>query len=161
MLHDWVSQVFLGPNVRTTQRLRHSLEYPMGLGMSRAHLAVVVELMKKWGLLEAPFLISEDGTAQQIRADVMEVNGELLVYGFNGKTSSVRTAEEFNKMVSSDTLRMSTTLYVYPLVPLVQGAPWFLLFAISHDNSKHSFTPDMIKQIWSWIWQVKLSKAYA
>lgn len=155
MLHDWVSKVFLGPDVRTTQRLRYSLEYPMSLGISRAHLAVITSLLEKWGLHHAPFIISEDGTAQQIRADVMEVNGELKVYGFCGQSITVRTAKQFNELVNKESLRMATTLYVYTLVPLIQGAPHFPLFAISHDNSNATFTPQLIKQIWSWIWQVR------
>ena len=104
-----------------------------------------------------PFIVSEDNTAQQVRADIMEVNGELRVFGFNGETVTVRTAQEFNELMASDDLVMATTLYVYTVVPLVQGSPHIPLVAISHDNSNASFTTKMIEIAWLWMAKVTTS----
>ncbi|DBA98326.1 TPA: hypothetical protein ACH3X1_001244 [Trebouxia sp. C0004] len=142
----YVMEIFLGPSVRAIQRIREKSQSPLRLGISSKHLAQ--KLLKDYGLQDMPFIVSEDGTAQQVGADIMEVNGELRVFGFNGETVTARTAQEFNELMANDNLVMATTLYVYTLVPLVQGAP--PLFAISHDNSNASFTTKMIETVWSW-----------
>lgn len=155
MLHNWVSDIFLGPNIRTTQRVRSDMGYPMSLGTSKTFVDILVNILNRYGLRQAPFVISEEGSAQQIRADVMEANGFLQVSGFCGPSSTIQTAEEFNKVLHASTRTMATMLYVYTVASVVQGAPALPLFAISHDNSKHSFTPQLIRLIWTWFWQVR------
>ncbi len=92
-LTDWVSEIFFGPSVRTIQRIREESQLPLRLGTSLEHVDVAHKLLKDYGLKDVPFIVSEDGTAQQVRADIMQVNGELRVFGFNGETVTVRTAQ--------------------------------------------------------------------
>ncbi|KAL0038543.1 hypothetical protein WJX77_010066 [Trebouxia sp. C0004] len=150
-VHDWLSKLLLGPNVRTTQKYRSDFEYPTGLGITEGHLDAAVKVLQAWNLLDCPMILSEDATAQQCRADVMGVNDETLIFGFNGPTLVIKTAADFKKLVEDNQASYATLLYVYTLVPLVPGAPYLPLFAFSHDGSKRTFTPALIKTIWRWI----------
>ena len=158
MLIDWASKIFLGPTVRTIQRVREETASPMWLGISTEWMNVTHNRLKEYRLETAPFAISEDGSSQQVRADIMEANDKLIVYGFNGDSVLVETAQEFNALMNDDSKVMATTLYVYTLVPLVDAAPQFPLFAISHDNSNSSLTTEMIQIVWSWFWKVSMPK---
>ena len=144
-VHDWLSKLLMGPDVRTTQKLRSSFEYPSGLGITVEHLDAVVKVLKAWNLLDCPMILAEDATAQQCRADVMGVSNETLIFGFNGPILVVKTGAEFEKLVGDKKASYATLLYVYTLVPLVRGAPYLPLFAFSHDGSKRTFTPALIK----------------
>lgn len=152
-VHDWLSKLLLGPDVRTAQKYRSDFEYPTGLGNTEDHLDAVVKVLKAWNLMDCPMILSEDATAQQCRADVMGVNDETLIFGFNGPTLVVKTGADFEKLVEDKQASYATLLYVYTLVPLVPGAPYMPVFAFSHDGSKHTFTPALIKTIWHWIIQ--------
>ena len=87
----------------------------------------------------------------------MTVNDETLIFGLNGPIVVVKTGEEFKKLVENKEASYATLLYVYTLVPVVQGAPYLPLFAFSHDGSKDTFTPALIRTIWRWIIQASLS----
>ncbi|DBA89350.1 TPA: hypothetical protein ACH3X1_004144 [Trebouxia sp. C0004] len=152
-VHDWLSKLLLGPDVRTTQKHRSNFVYPTGLGITEEHLDAVVKVLEAWNLLDCPMILSEDATAQQCRADVMGVNDETLIFGFTGPTLVVKTGADFKKLVEDKQASYATLLYVYTLVPLVPGAPYLPLFAFSHDGSKRTFTPALIKTIWRWIIQ--------
>ncbi|DBA76901.1 TPA: hypothetical protein ACH3X1_009502 [Trebouxia sp. C0004] len=131
--------------------MRSDFEYPTGLGITEGHLDAAVKVLQAWNLLDCPMILSEDATAQQCRADVMGVNDETLIFGFNGPTLVIKTAADFKKLVEDNQASYATLLYVYTLVPLVPGAPYLPLFAFSHDGSKRTFTPALIKTIWRWI----------
>lgn len=98
-VHDWLSKLLLGPDARTTQKWRSNFEYPNGLGITEQHLDAVIKVLKARNLLECPLILAEDATAQQCRADVMGVNNETLIFGFNGPTLVVKTGAEFQKLV--------------------------------------------------------------
>lgn len=49
---------------------------------------------------------------------------------------------------------IATTLYVYTLVPLVEGAPHFPLYALAHDNSNRTFSVQRVLAEWQRIWKV-------
>lgn len=144
----------MGPHVRTTQRKRAAIEYPPGLGISKKHLEPVIRVVEAWGLQYCPFIIAEDATAQQMRADVMSIDKHVYVFGLSGTTLVVQTLEEFKKAMDAGTLKYASNLYVHTLVPLVKGAPYLPLFAFSHDNSNDTFTSGLIKTIWQWIMEV-------
>lgn len=144
----------IGPNVRTTQRFRAAFNYPSVLGMDAVFVDIVLDVLKQWGLDKAPFIISEDGTASQVRVDVTE-NWEkrtCFVFGLCGGTYEVSSFREFQQLVR--TVDWATTVYVYTLVPLVKGAPHIPLFAFCHNSSKSSFTAGSVLKNWQYIWQV-------
>ena len=156
-VHDWLSKLLLGPDVRTTQKARAAFDYPSGIGITRKHLDAVEKVLKEWNLLECPFILAEDATAQQCRGDVMSVKQHILLFGLNGPTVAILTKEEFDKLMSDNRVSYATLLYVYTLVPLVKGAPYLPLFAFSHDGSKRTFTPALVKVIWRWIIEASMS----
>lgn len=114
----------------------------------------IVEVLDAWGLSSCPFVLAEDATAQQCRADVLGVNETVLIFGLNGPTITVLTVEELNKLLADPALSYATLLYVYTLVPLVKGAPYLPLFAFSHDGSERTFTPALIRAVWQWTIEV-------
>ena len=58
----------------------------------------VMKVMEAWVFLLCPLVLSEDATAQHCRADVMSVHKDTLIFGFNGPTLVVNTAEELQKL---------------------------------------------------------------
>lgn len=150
-MHDWMSDIFLGPHVRTTQKARAAISYPAALGITHQHMQAAMKVLDAWNLSDCVFLLSEDATAQQLRADVMSIGKDILIYGLNGPTVVIHTAEEYQKAVNEG-LAYATMLYVYTLVPLVKGAPYLPLFAFSHDNSSNIFTTGLMLTIMQW-WQ--------
>ena len=153
-VHDWLSKLLLGPDVRTTQKARAAFDYPSTLGLSKEHMDAVIKVLEAWNLLSCPLLLGEDATAQQCRADVMGANQVTLIFGLNGPTVSVHSAEELQQLIADKTVSYATLLYVYTLVPLVKGAPYLPLFAFSHDGSARTFTPGLIRTIWQWTIEV-------
>lgn len=111
-----------------------------------------VSLLRKWGLSEAPLLISEDGTALQIRCDVLVQGSKVLLFGLNGGSFVLGSLDEFKQRINED--RLATTMYVYTAVPLVQGAPHFPIFAFAHDGSAQTFDDKLVLQVWQYLWQV-------
>ena len=63
-------------------------------------------------------LLAEDATAQQCCADVMGMHKKTLIFGMNGPTITVHTAEEYQKLKADENASYATLLYVYTLVPL-------------------------------------------
>lgn len=84
MVHQWVSDFLLGPALSTTRKIRQSFDYPMGIGWDQRFLTVIRTLVEAWGLLDAPCIISEDGTSLQHRIDVLTEGEDIHVFGLNG-----------------------------------------------------------------------------
>ena len=131
-----------------------AFHYPYILGLSSEFFDIVTRLMDKWGLRDCPFIISEDGTALQMRVDIATHNGEYYVFGMGPCSFKVTSKEEFWK--SAQKRPLSSTLYVFTIVPLIKGAPKFPLFAFCHDNTKSTFDSGLCAQLWQYIWQVSL-----
>ncbi|GAX85923.1 hypothetical protein CEUSTIGMA_g13339.t1 [Chlamydomonas eustigma] len=152
MAHDWVSKVFLGPSISTTRNIKATIDYPCVLGLHSTFFDVAARLMNAWGLIEAPFILSEDGSALQMRVDICSQGGEAHVFGFSGSSMTVKSLQEFTVLARERTV--ASTLYAYTLVPLIDGAPSFPLFSIGHDNgSSSTFSTQLAWSIWMYVWQ--------
>lgn len=151
MLHDWVSDFLFGPAISTTRHHKASFDYPDCMGLTDAHLDLVTELLEEWGLLRAPCIISEDGTALQMRVDITVKDKTILVFGLNGGSFCVTSVAEF--LQTAEERSLATTLYAYTLVPLARGAPHIPLFAWCHNNSKLYFNGSLIQDVWRYLWQ--------
>ena len=121
-------------------------------GLTDGHFNTVASLLRAWGLLEAPCLVSEDGTALQMRIDVLLRKNKILVFGLSGCSFEMMTLDDLKAAATKR--RLASTLYAYTLVPLVRGAPHFPLFAWCHDNSAATFGTKIAMDIWQYIWQV-------
>ncbi|KAK9822335.1 hypothetical protein WJX74_009162 [Apatococcus lobatus] len=152
MVHQWVSDFLLGPALSTTKKGRQAFDYPLGIGWDERFLAVIHMLVEAWGLLNAPCIISEDGTSLQHRLDVVSVREDIHIFGLNGGSIKVCSVEEL--IQAQGERGLATTLYVYTLVPLVAGAPHFPLYALTHDNSNGTFSGQQVLQEWQRLWQV-------
>lgn len=74
-----------------------------------------------------------------------------------------------NLMVQVDSLQalkeehaargLATTLYVFTLVPLVNGAPHFPLYALTHDNSNATFSVQHVLKEWQRLWEVNIESS--
>ena len=156
MLHDWVSKLFHGPSASTTHRHTAQFDYPYMLGINDKFFDVVATLLDRWGLAKAPCIISEDGTALQMRLDITFRDGLIFVFGLSGGSFTVATVADLQAAAKERPL--ASILYAYSLVPLVRGSPHFPLFAFSHDNSNTTFTPKTARDIWKYMWQVSIMK---
>lgn len=152
MLTDYVSKVFKGPSPSTIRSFNASVPYPYLLGLHPAFFDNAASLIKAWGLIDAPFMLSEDGSALQMRIDITVRDSKIHVFGLCGGSFQVTTLAEFKEAVRKRPL--ASTLYAYTLVPLVEGAPHFPLFAIAHDNSSGTFGVELAWKIWQYCWQV-------
>jgi hypothetical protein len=104
--------------------------------------------------LECPCIISEDGTALQVRLDFQarDKGKEVHVFGLCGGSFTVDTMAEFKK--AAQERKLASILYAYTLVPLARGAPAIPIFAFLHDNTNRTFTPELLEKIWRYLWQV-------
>ncbi|GAX86138.1 hypothetical protein CEUSTIGMA_g13551.t1 [Chlamydomonas eustigma] len=156
MAHDWVSKaVFLGPSIiSTTRNIKATIDLPCVLGLHSTFFDVAARLIiNAWGLIEVPFILSEDGSALQMRVyvDICSQGGEAHVFGFSGSSMTVKSLQEFTVMARDRTV--ASTLYAYTLVPLIAGAPSFPLFSIGHDGSSSTFRTLLAWSIWMYVWQ--------
>ncbi|GAX86187.1 hypothetical protein CEUSTIGMA_g13600.t1 [Chlamydomonas eustigma] len=150
-MHDFVSKTFLGPAISTTRHIKAVTDYPCVLGLHPQFFTVAAKLINDWGLSDAPFVLSEDGSALQMRVDICSTGGDAHVFGFSGGSTIVRSVEEFKALARERTI--ASTLYSYTLVPLVDGAPSFPLFSFAHDNSSSTFSTQLAWDLWKYIWQ--------
>ena len=45
-VHDWLSEILLGPDIRTTQKWRGQFEYPSTLGITKEHMDAVMKVIE-------------------------------------------------------------------------------------------------------------------
>lgn len=148
----YVSELFMGPSIRTIKRHNAEFSYPLAIQVTPEFLTVVKRLLEKWGLLNAPLLVTEDATALQMRVDIAEEDGAVYVFGLNGCSFRVNSVREFTNTLKERGL--ASSLHVYAIVPLVAHAPHFPLFAFMHNNSKSFFSADIVRQMWQYMWKV-------
>jgi len=82
----------LGPDIRTSQRFRAAtLNYPLVLGFNDDFFLIVKTILERWGLADCPFILSEDGTALQLRVSMLsnDTAQEVYLFGFNGTSYTV------------------------------------------------------------------------
>ncbi|GAX85104.1 hypothetical protein CEUSTIGMA_g12524.t1, partial [Chlamydomonas eustigma] len=151
MLHDFVSEMFCGPSSSSTRAFKAAVDYPFMLGLHQDYFKMAATIIKVWKLSDAPFLLSEDGSALQMRIDIAVVKGRAHVFGLCGNSFVVDTVQQFRDAARD--LPVATTLYAYTLAPLIEGAPCIPLFAFGHDNSSSTFSTGLAKEIWKYIWQ--------
>lgn len=103
LAHDYVSQLFLGPDLRTTRRIREKFDYPFMIGLDGRFFDIMVDMLGKYSLLNAPLLLSEDGTALQIRMDIdVDIKKQaIFVYGLCGTSYTISTVGELRELVSA------------------------------------------------------------
>lgn len=87
-----------GPDVPTTQRWCDALQYKLQIGMHDGFFHIVVDLLKKYGLTEAPCIISEQSIDVDKRLTVQPryagCNGPseyIQVFGLCGPSYKVRS----------------------------------------------------------------------
>lgn len=160
MLHDWVSEFLCGPSLSTTHRFMRSGNLPDSLGLTDKHIDCAVTLLKQWGLLGAPCLLSEDGTALQVRLDAIlrgnKDNKHIVLFGLNGGSVVITDVKQFKRVVMEK--KVATILYAYTLVPLVRGAPHIPLFFWCHDSTRQTFDAARVLQVWKYLWQVSYNR---
>jgi hypothetical protein len=155
MLHNWVSDFFAGPALSTTRLFRSSAGLPDSLGLTPEHLDFAVDVLKRWDLLGAPCLLSEDGTALQIRLDAVLRGQQIVLFGINGGSVVISSLQQLKEVVKER--KVASILYAYCIVPLVRGAPYIPLFLFCHDQTNATFNPTRVLQVWQYLWQVKRS----
>lgn len=154
MITSWVSKTFHGPSASTIRAYNANIDFPYILGLDSSFFDHAATLISEWELKDAPFMLSEDGSALQMRIDITVREGLVHVFGLSGCSFTVTTLEELR--AAARTRPLASTLYAYTLVPLVEGAPHFPLFAFAHDNSNATSDTLLAWKIWRYIWQVTL-----
>ena len=136
-------------------------EYPYCVGLVDAHIKSVVGMLELWRLKGAPCMISEDGTALQMRLDITYRKGKILVFGLCGGSFEIVSTSEFVRATSGPVCRtLASSLYAYTLIPLVRGAPHIPFFAWCHDSTNKTFSTAIAIRVWQYIWQVSTVHQY-
>ena len=91
--------------------------------------------------------------AAQVRLDVAEIAGDVIVFGLNGGSVTVTSVEEFKQQHKSR--RLATILYLYTLVVLIKGAPHFPMLGWTHDATKATFSCERVLAFWQRFWEVR------
>ena len=133
-VHDWLSKLLLGPDVRTTQKARAEFEYPPTLGITAKHMDAIMRVLQAWKMVEIPLILAEDATAQHCRADVTSIHKDTLIFGLNGPTIVVQTGAEFEKLVANKQASMP---------PCCMCTPWSLLSKVP-PTFPHSHSVTMV-----------------
>ena len=128
-------------------------EYPHCVGLMQDHIDCVVSLLELWTLKKAPCVISEDGTALQMRIDITYRGGKMIVFGLSGGSFEVVNTQDFLEAVKERSL--ASSLYAYTLIPIVAGAPHVPFFAWCHDSTNETFSSEIAIRIWQFLWQVR------
>ena len=68
--HEFLSRLLLGPDVRTTRRMRADFQYDFKIGFCSSGFALAKRILDAYGLTGCPVLLVEDGTALQMRIDL-------------------------------------------------------------------------------------------
>ena len=152
-VHNYVSELLLGPSIRWTKRLRAKFDYPIVQGFVSQFFDVIAQTLDAYKLKHLPFIVAEDGTAVQMRIDVDydAAKQEVYVFGVCGGSYIVTTPSELVDLVKR--YGIATTLYVYTVIPVIRGGPHLPLFAFCHDGSSHTFTPQTIVHTWLYMYQ--------
>ena len=129
--------------------------YPYCVGLTEAHIESVVCMLELWKLKGAPCMISEDGTALQMRIDITYRHNKILVFGLSGGSFEVTTMAEFLRSVGG-VRSLASSLYAYTLIPLVHGAPHIPFFAWCHDSKNSTFSARIAIEVWQYLWQVRV-----
>lgn len=145
-VHDFVSSVLLGPDVRTTRRLTKGPMSEFMLGIKSEFFKEVRKLMCHWGIQDAPVFIGEDATALQPRLDTLVEGDHLYVMGFTGGKLEIKSKADLMHINNSNNL--ATSFYLFVVIPLVPGAPFIPLFVQLHDGTKNTFNCESITHTW-------------
>lgn len=155
MWTGFISDVLFGPSLKVLQKKKQNFPSPDFLDISDENFKFAGHLLQKWGLRDAPCVISEDGTALQARVDIQATRGQVRVFGLCGGSFVVTSVEDLLQQL--ETRPLATIVYAYSLVPLIDGAPSIPLFAITHDNSNATFSTDYLLEVWKYVWKVSMS----
>ena len=144
--HKFVSGVFFGPHLRTSQKARAAFDSGLvGLGLTEESLRPLQEIhLKRYGLEDVPGIVSEDATTAIRRLDAELVEHlvkrtphevwatGVKLWGFSGGTRTIMSIEELQKLIKSETL--AAHVYVYVWIPILPNAPWFPFAIVATDN---------------------------
>ena len=107
-------------------------------------------------------MISEDGTALQMRLDITYRKGKILVFGLSGGSFEVVSMAEFMRATRGPACRtLASSLYAYTLIPVAEGAPHIPFFAWCHDSTNATFSSKIAIQVWQYLWQVSIVHQYS
>ena len=152
--HEFVSKIFLGPDLRTTKSNRFSIAQ-----LSAADLEFTPDCFRKLkellvlsGLHNAPGIIAEDTTTVHRRLDwercTTMVNNALRhgikVYRFSGPPITIYSVQELRDHFNKAGTTMASYAYLYLWIPIVNNAPWFRLCVIATDNKFNA----------GWVWDM-------
>ena len=115
LVHDFASQVLLGPHQRTTQRVRAAF-FQYGLGMEERHFQHAAQLLKDYGCSGVPCMVAEDASALQVRLEpIIEQCNQITIYDLNGPCLQVNVImwlyNAFHLMVFSEDLMVMCTMH--------------------------------------------------
>jgi hypothetical protein len=101
------------PHKRTLQKFKGATNYPIEkLKFDPCFFDILYSSLKEWGLLDAPLSVSEDGTALQKRADLLDCNEGVFIFGMCGDSVQVTTIDDVVHILQDKT--PASTLYVAP-----------------------------------------------
>ena len=148
LVHKFVSKNLMGPDERTTRRHR-AKQKRFTYGFAEEHVQFANEVLESYGLQGAPYIICEDATALSKHLDVHIEGGNVMLYGLNLGPHMLTSCRDIGPLMLKHGL--ATSLYVWVLVPLVDGAPHIPLFMEVNDNR---WTADLVWKKWRTIWRL-------
>jgi hypothetical protein len=146
LLHNFVSQIFLGPHTRRTRAFTKGTLSDYMLGLKIEFLQVVRKILTNWGIQDAPVVLGEDATALQSRLDAIVEGGSCFVMGFTGGKLEIKSIDDLRLINENE--KLATSMYLFVVIPLVPGAPYIPLFVQLQDGTKDTFNAASITHTW-------------
>uniref|UniRef100_A0A7S2CR34 Uncharacterized protein n=1 Tax=Octactis speculum TaxID=3111310 RepID=A0A7S2CR34_9STRA len=134
----FIAHVLGGPAVSVVKKWRSKDVPKMMMGVTKDAINhnmrdVVIPTLKSYNLMEALFLVGEDGSALKLRLDLVVESRDVWLYGANNGPHLVKSLEDLISIILVHGL--CTTMYVVSLIPQVGGAPSLPIIIDANNNT--------------------------
>ena len=134
----FIAYVRGGPAVSVVKKWRSKDVPKMMMGVTKDAISrnmcdVIIPTLKSYNLMEALFLLGEDGSALKRRLDIVVEGTDSWLYGANNGPHLVKSLEELISIILAHGL--CTTMYVVSLIPQVGGAPSLPIIIDANNNT--------------------------
>jgi hypothetical protein len=159
-IHEYVADLLQGPSIDTTRRYLRADNTGKLYEFGPERFKFGAKLLKEIGLIDAPCLLVEDGTALITHFDVVQKNEKVIMFGAASGPVEFSSSDEARAFIKEHLVapRAATMFYLYLLVPLVDCAPSIPVAVLLQDGTKDTYTTKTVIGNWQLAWNALLDE---